>query len=150
MNYVFSFLFFLLLGCDLQSGTISSKKIDFEEVSHFSYQLTARNYLILDTQAKIDSVYKIIHSKTEGNRLAPIPTILPDETYIVFKPVLKNSNDIEIRNIILENNILYINVHEFNNPQVPRTNRGVPNVLVKLLKEINPNKININYINNSN
>lgn len=145
MNYAFSLLIFLILGCDSQSANIPSDKIAFEEVNHFSYDLTSKNYLILDGQEKIDAVYKIIHSKTEGNRLAPIPGINPDETYVVFKPVLKSSNDVEIKEISLKNNILYIEVVEFNNPQIEKSSRKAPNILVKLLKKVSGKKIVINY-----
>ncbi|QOW11430.1 hypothetical protein Q73A0000_14185 [Kaistella flava (ex Peng et al. 2021)] len=149
MNYIFSIFLFLMVGCSSQAGNIPSDTIDFEEVSHFSYNLTSGNYLILDTQDKIDAVYKIIHSKTQGNRLAPIPTLDAGETYLIFRPVLKNGNDVEIKEIALKNNILYINVEDFNNPQIEKSSRVTPNVLVKVLKKITPKKIIINYQNNS-
>lgn len=149
MNYVISIFLFLMVGCNSQSANSSSGTIDFEEVSHFNYNLTSDNYLILDTQDKLDAVYKIIHSKTQGNRLAPIPTINESETYLVFKPVLKNTNDVEIKEIALKNNILYINVDDFINPQIEKSSRVTPNVLVKVLKKITPKKIIINYQNNS-
>lgn len=149
MNYFFSIFLFLMIGCEAQSVNKSSAKMEFEEVSHFPYALTSAPYLILDTQDKIDSVYKIIHSNAAGKRLAPIPTIQEDETYVVLKPVLKNSNDIQIKEISLLNNNLYVDVDAYNDPQIKITSRVSPNVLVKVLKKISPKKIIINYQKNN-
>lgn len=145
MNYFLSFLLILFLNCDSQSIKAPSDDIDFEEVHHFSYQLISQNSLLLDNQDKIESVYKVIHSKTEGNRLAPIPTLMPNETYLVFRPILKNSNDVEIKSVLMKNNALYIKVAEFNNPEMEKQSRHSPSILIKISKKIKPTKIIIEY-----
>lgn len=137
-----------LLGCISQSANSTEVSIDFEEVNHFSYPLISESWLVLDTQKKIDSVYSIIHSQTQGSRLAPIPTMNEDESYLVFKPVLKNTNDIEIKKILLKNSILYIEVVEFSNPEILKLSRASPSVLVKLLTKVNVKNIIIKYQKN--
>ena len=149
MNYMVSLLLIFSIGCNSQAGKGVSEKIDFEEGNHFRYDLTSEKYLLLDTQEKMNAVYKIIHSQSKGNRLAPIPTIMPDESYFIFKPVLKNSNDIEIKEILLSDNVVYVVVKELNNPDVPKSSRISPTVLVRTLKKVDPKKIIINYQKNN-
>lgn len=145
MNYFLSFLLILFLNCDSQSIKAPSDDIPFEEVHHFSYQLISQNSQLLDNQDKIESVYKVIHSKTEGNRLAPIPTLMPNETYLVFRPILKNSNDVEIKSVLMKNNALHIKVAEFNNPEMEKQSRHSPSILIKISKKIKPTNIIIEY-----
>lgn len=145
MNYIVSLLLLFSIGCNSQAGKGVSEEISFEEGNHYSYDLTSEKYLLLDTQEKMNAVYKIIHSHTKGNRLAPIPIVAQDESYFIFKPVLKNSNDIQIKEILLSDNIVYIKVKEFNNPEVSQSSRKSPNVIVKLLKKVDSKKIIINY-----
>lgn len=70
---------------------------------------------------------------------------MDDSSYLIFKPTLKNSNDIIITEIYLQNNILNINVKPLENPDLRAGSRISPNVLVKILKKITDKKININY-----
>ncbi len=119
--------------------------LSFEEVNHYPYSLTSKNYLWIDDQEKMDEIFSIIHKQSGGLRLAPIPTIMDDSSYLIFKPTLKNSNDIEITEIYLQNNILNINVKPLENPDLRAGSRISPNVLVKILKKITDKKITINY-----
>ena len=128
------------------SAVSATKEIlSFEEVNHYPYSLTSKNYLWIDDQEKMDEIFSIIHKQSGGLRLAPIPTIMDDSSYLIFKPTLKNSNDIEITEIYLRNNILNINVKPLENPDLRAGSRISPNVLVKILKKITDKKININY-----
>lgn len=149
MNYILSLLLIFSIGCNSQVGKGVSEKIDFEEGNHFRYNLTSEKYLLLDTQQKMNAVYKIIHAQTTGNRRAPIPTVAEDESYFIFKPVLKNSNDIEIKEILLSDDVVYVEVKEFDNPEVSQSSRISPNVLVRILKKVNPKKIITNYQKNN-
>ncbi len=145
MNYLLNLLFFFLLSCNSQSVNDQSDSIDFEEVNHFAYSVISGESSILDSQEKIEAVYKIVRSNIQGNRYPPIPVINSEETYVVFKPVLKNSNDIKIKKIYLQNKNLYIVLDEFDNPQKNSTSRVNPSVLVKLLEKVNAKKIVIQY-----
>ena len=128
------------------SAVSATKEIlSFEEVNHYPYSLTSKNYLWIDDQEKMDEIFSIIHKQSGGIRLAPIPTIMDDSSYLIFKPTLKNSNDIEITEIYLQNNILNINVKPLENPDLRAGSRISPNVLVKILKKITDKKITINY-----
>lgn len=93
----------------------------------------------------MDEIFKIIHQKNKGNRLSPIPTVIENETYIIIKPHLKNSNDISIDKISLIKNTLYIKVTEFDNPDFQKTSRVSPNVLLKLSGNINFKNITTQY-----
>lgn len=144
--YIYLFLF---LNCQSQTAnynTLSQKAyIQFEDNYHYQYSLTEKNFLVIDTQDKMDNIYSIIHSKTGGRRLAPIPTITDEETYIIIKPALKNANDISVEKITLEKETLYVKVKAFNNPNLLQTSRTSPNILLKLLKKVSPKKIITQY-----
>ena len=128
------------------SAVSATKEIlSFEEVNHYPYSLTSKNYLWINDQEKMDEIFSIIHKQSGGLRLAPIPTIMDDSSYLIFKPTLKNSNDIEITEIYLQNNILNINVKPLENPDLRAGSIISPNVLVKILKKITDKKITINY-----
>ncbi len=128
------------------SAVSATKEIlSFEEVNHYPYSLTSKNYLWIDDQEKMDEIFSIIHKQSGGLRLAPIPTIMDDSSYLIFKPTLKTSNDIEITEIYLQNNILNINVKPLENPDLRAGSRISPDVLVKILKKITDKKITINY-----
>ena len=128
------------------SAVSATKEIlSFEEVNHYTYSLTSKNYLWINDQEKMDEIFSIIHKQSGGLRLAPIPTIMDDSSYLIFKPTLKTSNDIEITEIYLQNNILNINVKPLENPDLRAGSRISPNVLVKILKKITDKKITINY-----
>lgn len=143
--------FFLLLFLNCQSQTaknnpVSQKlEIQFEDNFHYPYSLTENNYLVIDTQDKMDKIYSIIHKKNGGRRLAPIPMVNDEETFIIIKPFLKNSNDVSVEKVIFSNETLYIKVKEFNNPNVDIANRNSPNIILKLLKKIPAKKIITQY-----
>ena len=140
---------FLFLNCQSQTAnynTLSQKAyIQFEDNYHYQYSLTEKNFLVIDTQNKMDNIYSVIHSKTGGRRLAPIPTITDEETFIIIKPPLKNANDISLEKITLEKETLYVKVKAFNNPNLPQASRTSPNILLKLLKKVSPKKIITQY-----
>ncbi len=132
--YLF-FLGFLFLQCQSQNALHSAaqvQKIMFEDRTHYSFSLTARDFLIIDSQEKMDSIFATIHQKSNGKRLSPIPAVIPGETYIIVQPELKNSNDIQINDIILDRNILILKIKPFDNPDFGRNSRSKPSILLKL------------------
>lgn len=146
------YLYFLLLLCiNCQSQTsinrsvMQKSEIEFEDNYHYPYSLTESNFLIIDTQDKMDKVYAVIHQKTGGKRLAPIPTVTDEETFIIIKPLLKNANDVSVEKVSFSNNTLYIKIKEFNNPSIDVTDRQSSNILLKLLKKISAKKVITQY-----
>ena len=144
MKYTFLLLMFSFIGCASQALNSAKTPIAFEDVYHYPYHLISGKFKIIDTQEKMDEVFTIILKNSVGNRLAPIPGIVDTESYLIFKPVLKNTNDVEIEEMYLLNDILYINLKEFDNPQLAKSNRVAPNILVKLLKKVSIKTITIN------
>ena len=146
--YLYFFLF-LFLNCQSQivSNNVVSqgKEIQFEDKHHYPFALTQTDFLLINSQQSMDEVFNLIHQKNIGNRFSPIPTIVENETYIIIKPQLKNSNDVSINSISLIKNILYIKVSEFDNPDFKKTNRASPNILLKLNENITFKKIIIKY-----
>jgi hypothetical protein len=146
--YLYFFLF-LFLNCQSQiasSKAVSQgKEISFEDKYHYPFSLTHKDFLIIDSQDKMDEVFSLIHKRNEGNRFSPIPAIVENETYIIVKPRLKNSNDISIDAIRLIKNTLYIKVTEFDNPDLNTTSRTSPNILLKLSGNITFKKIITTY-----
>lgn len=138
MKLFLYFFLFLFLNCQSQdkgNKPVSSKKeISFEDKYHYPFSLTQKDFFIIDSQEKMDEIFKIIHQNNQGNRFSPIPAIVEGETYIIIKPQLKNTNDVLIDNISLSKNTLYVKVKEFNNPDVEKSNRNAPNILLKLLE----------------
>ncbi|KNB62764.1 hypothetical protein [Chryseobacterium sp. Hurlbut01] len=120
-------------------------EIEFEDNYHYPYSLTENNFLIIDTQDKMDNIYSIIHKKNGGKRLAPIPTVTDEETFIIIKPLLKNTNDVSVEKVTFDNETLYIKIKEFNNPSIDVKNRQSPNILLKLLKKISAKKVITQY-----
>lgn len=135
---------FSFIGCASQALNFTKTPIVYEDVYHYPYHLIAGKFKIIDSQEKMDEVFTIIHKNSVGNRLAPILGIVDTESYLIFKPVLKNTNDVEIEEMYLLNEILYINLKEFDNPQLAKANRVAPNILVKLLKKVSIKTITIN------
>ncbi|KUJ57106.1 hypothetical protein [Chryseobacterium aquaticum] len=120
-------------------------EIEFEDNYHYPYSLTENNFHIIDTQDKMDNIYSIIHKKNGGKRLAPIPTVTDEETFIIIKPLLKNANDVSVAKVTFDNETLYIKIKEFNNPSIDVKNRQSPNILLKLLKKISAKKVITQY-----
>lgn len=143
------FLFLLFINCQSQNAnklSMSQKtEIEFEDNYHYPYSLTENNFLIIDTQDKMDNIYSIIHKKNGGKRLAPIPTVTDEETFIIIKPLLKNANDVSVEKVTFDNETLYIKIKEFNNPSIDVKNRQSPNILLKLLKKISAKKVITQY-----
>ncbi|KUJ50780.1 hypothetical protein [Chryseobacterium sp. JAH] len=145
--YVYLFLF---LNCQSQSAdhnTFSQKaEIQFEDNYHYPYSLTEKNFLVIDTQDKMDQIYSTIHKKNGGRRLAPIPAITDEDTFIIIKPALRNSNDVSVEKMTIDNGTLYIKVKAFNNPNFSQTSRTSPNILLKILKKISVKKVVTQYL----
>lgn len=144
-------LFFILIlfNCQSQVGEGTSaqqkKEIQFEDRYHYPFSLTQKDFIVIDSQQKMDEIFTIIHQKNSGNRLSPIPTVVENETFIIVKPQLKNSNDVSIEKINLENKTLTIKVKELDNPDFKKTSRISPNILLKLQGNIIFKKIIIKY-----
>lgn len=143
------FFLFLFLNCQSQIASsnrlLKRKEILFEDKYHYSFTLTSKDFLLIDSQQKMDEVFIRIHNKNKGNRFSPIPALVENETYLIIKPTLKDSNDVLIEKVSLDNNILYIKVTEFDNPGFSKTNRVSPNILLKLTGNITFKKITIKY-----
>ena len=135
-------LFFI--SC-LSQNKSKKMNLEFEDVYHHNFSLTSEKFLIIDSQKQMNAVYEAIRKNYGGQRSPPIPHVNDDESYVIFKPLLKNSNDINIKRVYLQNNILMIDVEDFDNPQIAKTIRTAPNVLIKILKKITPKKIDIKY-----
>ncbi len=140
--------FFLFLNCQSQmvkNTSMQKEEIPFEDLHHYSYSLTDKDFFIIETQDKMDEIYSIIHKKSGGRRLAPIPAISNDETFIIIKPKLKNTNDVSVENMVYEKGKIIVKIKEFNNPNINTSSRQSPNILLKLLKKIAVQKIVTQY-----
>lgn len=141
MKLFLYFFLFLFLNCQSQDrgnkGMSQKKEISFEDKYHYPFSLTQKDFLLIDSQEKMDDIFKIIHQNNGGNRLSPIPSIAENEIYIIIKPLLKNANDVSIEKISFSKSILFIEVREFDNPDFNRMSRTSPNILLKLLGNIN-------------
>lgn len=91
----------------------------------------------------MDEVFRIIHQHTNGKRFSPIPAVMENETYLVIKPDLKNSNDISVESVVLNKDILYVQVKAFENPDFRKESRFSPNILLKLKGKVSFKKITI-------
>lgn len=143
------FYLFLFLNC--QSQTVNNNlvnqktEIKFEDNYHYRYSLTDKNFFVIDTQDKMDKVYSIIHTKNGGRRLAPIPAINNEDTFIIIKPALKNTNDVSVEKMTSDNETLIVEVKAFNNPTISQNSRTAPNILLKILKKISVKRVVIQY-----
>jgi len=135
----------ICMNCESQKTTLSGMEIPFEDLQHYPYALTSEKFLVIDNQDKMDEVYKIIYQKNPGDRYPPIPTVNEDEIYVVLKPVLKDANDVQIKKVMLQNKELNVVVEPYNNPQESAEQRMSPNILLKLLKKTEINRVNIRY-----
>lgn len=149
MRIYLYFLLLLFVNCQSQiadnNALPQGKEIQFEDQYHYPFTLSSKDFVIINSQEKMNEIFKIIHQKNKGNRLSPIPTVVENETYILIKPQLKNSNDVSLDKISLIKNTLYIKVKEFNNPDFRKASRFSPNVLLKLSGNISFKKIIIQY-----
>lgn len=121
-------------AADVKSNPV---KVDFKELSHVSYALTSMDFLVIDNQEKMDKVFEIIHGKSTGSRLPPIPTLMEGDLYLVVKPKVKNSNDLSIESMYLKGKTLYIEVKPKDNPEFEMSSRTAPSIFVKLLSKVN-------------
>ncbi|WP_294219844.1 hypothetical protein [uncultured Chryseobacterium sp.] len=119
------------------------KQIAYEDKNHYPFSLTSKDFLIIDSQEKMDEVFRIIHQHTNGKRFSPIPAVMENETYLVIKPDLKNSNDISVESVVLNKDILFVQVKAFENPDFRKESRFSPNILLKLKGKVSFKKITI-------
>ena len=149
MKIILYFFLVSFMNCNSQSSfqpeNPQRAAVNFEDRYHYPFTLTDEKFLVVNDQAKMDRIFGIIYSKSKSKRMAPIPTVSGHETYLVFKPDIKDSNDVLIEKMSYEKNILYIAVREFNNPDFPPQSRIRPNILVKLTKRYPIHKVIINY-----
>jgi len=143
------FFLFLFLNCQSQivshNGVPQRKEIQFEDKYHYPFTLTPKDFLLINSQQKMDEVFKLIHKNNKGNRFSPVPVIVENETYLIIKPPLKNSNDVLIEGISLDKNILYVKITEFDNPDFNKSSRISPNILLKLTGNITFKNITLKY-----
>lgn len=149
MKIYLCFFLFLFLNCQSQvvsrNAVSQRKEIQFEDKYHYPFTLAPKDFLLINSQQKMDEVFKLIHKNNKGNRFSPVPAIVENETYLIIKPPLKNSNDVLIEKISLDKNILYIKITEFDNPDFNKSSRISPNILLKLTGNITLKKITIKY-----
>ncbi len=142
--YLYFFLF-LFLNCQSQIADIDpaseGKQISFEDKNHYPFSLTSKDFLIIDSNEKMKESFRSIHQHTQGNRFSPIPVVRENETYIIIKPVLKNTNDVFVESLILNKDTLYIKVKAFENPYFRPESRFSPNILLKLTGRVTFKKV---------
>ncbi len=149
---ILAFLLLILFSnCSSQKASVTSctsgKEIAFEEIYAYPYSLTTKEFLVIDTQQKMDDVFKIIHQRSPKGRMAPIRSVYEkaDETYLIYKPVVKTTNSVQIQKMCFNKGTLTIDVAPYNDPQFNKNTRTQPNVMVKILEKLDIKKININY-----
>lgn len=141
--------FFLLLFLNCQSqvaGNIvvpKGKPIPFEDKNHYTFSLTSKDFLIIQSQEQMDEIFSIIHQHNSGNRFSPIPAVIENETYLIIKPRLKNTNDVAVESVIVDKNTLYVKVTPFDNPDFSKKSRLSPNILLKLTGNASFKKVTI-------
>lgn len=145
MKYFVLLLIISLFSC--QSSLKTDKtSVEFEIVNYYPFDLIKNDFQVINSQAEMDSVFTIIHSKINGDRFPPILTIAEEETFVIFKTKMKNSNHLDVKNVSITNKILYIDVEEIENPQVPSSNKTPMNVLLKIPQKVSIENLIINRI----
>lgn len=143
------FFLFLFLNCQSQivsrNGVLKGKGIQFEDKYHYPFTLTPKDFLLINSQHKMDEIFKLIHKNNKGNRFSPVPAIVENETYVIIKPHIKDYNDVLIEKISVDRNILYVKIAGFDNPDFSKTSRVSPNILLKLTGNIIFKKVTIKY-----
>ena len=140
MKYFSFFALLLLMSCN--SPTKSQKvNIVFEDIYHHYFTLTPEKFVIIDSQEKIEKIYAAIGHFYGGKRRPPIPQVTAEEKYILFKPTLKNTNDVEIMQVEVVNQTLYIKTKPSVNPDRDKSSRFSPNILLKIYTTQNLKKI---------
>ena len=140
MNYISILAFFLFMSCDSQTNS-KREEVQFEDIYHHYFNLTSERFLVLDSQEKVDKLYDQIANHYGANRKPPIPTVTAEEKYLIFKPILKNTNDVEILKVEMVNDALNIQTKPVHNPEVPKNNRTAPNILLKIYTRQNIKKV---------
>jgi len=131
MKYFSVFVLILLISCSFQTKS-QKVNVGFEDIYHHYFTLTPEKYVIIDSQEKMNEISSSIRKNYRGNRSPPIPQVTAEEKYIVFKPVLKNTNDVEIDKVEVLNQTLYIKTKPAENPDRSRSSRFSPNILIKI------------------
>ncbi|WPO82198.1 hypothetical protein SD427_15695 [Chryseobacterium sp. JJR-5R] len=141
MRGILYFFLLILLNCQSQvagSKTMpAGKEIPFEDKYHYPFNLTRKEFLIISSQKTMDEVFNLIHKKNVGNRFSPIPAVSENETYLIIKPELKNSNDVSVDSVSIDHDTLYIKISAFDNPDFDRDSRVPPNIFLKLTGHVN-------------
>lgn len=149
MKFILCLSLVFLIDCQpkLAAHAERSKPINisFEDRSHYTFPLIKSSFLVIDTQEKMDEIFSVIHTKISGGRLSPVLTVTEGETYIIIKPILKDTNDVTIESISLSHNIVTVTVKGFENPNINRESRRSPDILLKLSKTIIIKNIIITY-----
>lgn len=140
MNYLSILAFFLFFSCDSQTGS-KRVEVQFEDIYHHNFNLTSEKFLILDSQEKVDKLYEEIGNHYGGKRRPPIPQVTLEEKFVLFKPILKNTNDVQIVKVELENTDLIITTKPFYDPENPENNRVAPFILLKIYTRQNIKKV---------
>lgn len=135
MNYLFYFLLFFLLTCAVKSPAAPVEAIDYELVSRFSFPVIKGNTMVLNSQEKIDDLYKTVRRHSQGNRYPPIPVYSEEETYIVIKAEENAYNPAAITKIELGNDTLLVFIRR--DSTLKKSTLEFRYILLKLNKKIN-------------
>lgn len=141
----FTLILFLFFMSCLSQNKSEKMSLEFEDVYHHQFNLISEKFLIIDSQQEMNAIYQAIRKNYGGERSAPIPHVNESESYVIFKPLLKNSNDVIIKSVGLQSNTLEVEVQDFDNQQISKTIKNAPNILIKILKKLSTDKIDIKY-----
>ena len=143
MNFRSLFLILCFISCGSQSAS-SKTNVQFEDIYHHYFNLTSEKFLILDSQVKLNEVYTAIAQHYGGKRRPPIPQVNVEEQYVIVKPTLNSTNDVEITKVELQNQTLYIDAKPFYNGDQAKNSRVVPNILLKIYTKQDLKRIIVN------
>lgn len=118
--------------------------VEFEVVNYYPFDLIKDQFKVIKTQPEMDSVFTIIHSKITGDRFPPILTVNDDETFVIFKTKVKNSNQLDVKNVSINNKKLLVDLQEIESSQITSTSKISMDVLLKIPKKLTIEKVIIN------
>lgn len=151
MKSLIIFALLVFVGCSSQMKKSdlnqSNCEIDFEDRNHYAITLTEKPFQVIENQSEMNMIFKKLRNQSTSTKMSPIPVVEADKTFIIFKPILKSTNDVEILKVYLSNENLYIDVKPFSNPQIDSKSRVSPNIFIKLLKKVHIKNLIINYKN---